>query len=169
MTVTKNVRWWNRCHHCCMRPKTKCTMTSDPEGKQHVGMHLNWDCDKREVTCSMGNCIQEALSEMEASAPKQHFKGPSKAPVIDCGAKIQHAADDTSPPLSLNKSSAFNEQWENFHSWPEQQIAPHFIMPSTTLQAKSMGEPNQPGKQHSTSSSALHATQIHQSGTELAK
>ena len=96
------VKWVHRkdFDHLLHSLETKCTMTCDVDGKQHVGMHLDWDCDTREVTCSMDQCAQDALSELEVTKPKQHFKGPSKSPSIDHGAKIQYIEDDSSAPLT---------------------------------------------------------------------
>ena len=75
-------------------------MTCDMDGKQYVGMHLDWNYDTREVICSMDQYVQDALSELEVTKPKQHFKGPSKSPSINYGAKVQYVEDDTSERLT---------------------------------------------------------------------
>ena len=46
----------------------------------------------------MDQHTRDALSELEALKPKQHFKGPLKLPSINCRAKVQHIEDDNSPP-----------------------------------------------------------------------
>ena len=96
------VKWIDRedFDHLLQSLETKYTMTCDMEGKQHVGISLDWNYDEREVICSMNQCVQDTLSELEVIKPKQHFKGPSKAPSINYGAKIQYIEDDTSAPLS---------------------------------------------------------------------
>lgn len=96
------VKWVNRedFDHLLHSLETKYTMTCDMDGKQYVGMHLQWNYDTREVICSMNQYIQDALSELEETKPKQHFKGPSKSPSINYGAKIQYIEDDTSAPLT---------------------------------------------------------------------
>ena len=96
------VKWINKSDfdHLLQSLETKCTMTCDMEGKQHVGMHPEWNCDTREVICSMDQCIQDALSELEVTKPKQHFKAPSESPNINCGAKIQCVEDDNGAQLT---------------------------------------------------------------------
>ena len=96
------VKWVNRSDfdHPLHSLETKHTMTCDVDEKQCVGMHLQWNCDTREVVCSMDQHIQDALSELEVTKPKQHFKGPSKSPSVNHGAKIQCIEDDTSEPLT---------------------------------------------------------------------
>ena len=96
------VKWINRSDfdHLLQSLETKHAMTCDMDGKQCVGMYLDWNYEKREVVCSMDQYIQDALSELEVTKPKQHFKGPSKSPSINCGARIQHVEDDPGEPLS---------------------------------------------------------------------
>ena len=85
------VKWENRedFDHLLHSSETKHTIVCDMDGKQHVRMHLDWN-----------QCIQDALSKLEVTKPKQRFKGPSKSPSINCRAKIQCIKDDNSAPLT---------------------------------------------------------------------
>ena len=67
--------------------------------KQYIGIHLDWDYDKRELVCSMDGYVENALREFTHTPPKQHFNGPSKIVRPDYGAKVQYVKDDHTKPL----------------------------------------------------------------------
>eukprot|EP00536_Pseudo-nitzschia_multiseries_P014224 jgi/Psemu1/214116/e_gw1.673.25.1 len=70
---------------------TKYTFKVDWSGKQYVGVHLNWDYDKREVKLSMDGYMVQALKEFEHMRPSHTYAGRSRADVLAYGAKIQYA------------------------------------------------------------------------------
>ena len=72
----------------------------DWEGKQYVGMHLQWDYDQRQVKVSMDGYLQEALKEFQHEPPKQVFHSPSKMEPPDYGSRIQYAPTREGQPLT---------------------------------------------------------------------
>ena len=76
----------------CLRSKYKIKV--DWEAKQYIGIHMEWDYNRRTVKLSMKGYVQHALHELEHIKPKQHFLGPSKMTVPDYGQKIQYVKED---------------------------------------------------------------------------
>merc|ERR1711884_368599 len=81
----------------------KYEMKVNMDSKQYVGIDLQWDYTNRTLACSMDEYIETALQELQHTAPKQHFKGPSKSVPPQYGAPIQYVEEDTSTPLSPEK------------------------------------------------------------------
>ena len=75
------------------------TLKVDLEAKQYVGINLKWDYDKRTVRLSMDGYVQQALLELEHSAPKKPHHSPSRYTPPVYGAKVQFARMDESAPL----------------------------------------------------------------------
>ena len=47
--------------------------------KQYIGIHLNWDYNKRELKCSMKGYGEQELTKLEhVLSTKQHFLAPLK-------------------------------------------------------------------------------------------
>jgi hypothetical protein len=65
----------------------------DWEAKQYIGIHLDWtyDSGNRSVVLSMPGYVQDALEELQHTAPKQHTYGPSHMEEPAYGQKIQYA------------------------------------------------------------------------------
>ena len=70
------------------------------DGKQYIGIHLNWDYNKRELITSMQGYTEQALKELEHAMPLKPCHAPSKAERPSYGAKIQYAKEDDSPELN---------------------------------------------------------------------
>ena len=71
----------------------------DWEAKQYIGIHLDWDYEKRELIISMNGYVKQALREFEHVPPEFHQYGPSKIERPDYGAKVQYVKHDHSRPL----------------------------------------------------------------------
>ena len=71
-----------------------------------MGIDLEWEYSARTLTCSMDEYIETALQELQHVAPKQGYKGPSKAIQPQYGSAIQYVESDTSvQPYLLRKSN----------------------------------------------------------------
>jgi len=80
--------------------ETKYTVTVDYSGSLYVGVSLNWDYRRREVTCSMPGYIPKLLHKLNHTKPTTPQYSPNPSPLITYGAKVQFAkGEDTSPPL----------------------------------------------------------------------
>ena len=90
------IKWIKRedLDHLISALEQKYEMKVDMESKQYVGIDLLWDYTARTLTCTMDEYIATALQELQHLAPKQHFKGPSKAIQPQYGASIQYIEDD---------------------------------------------------------------------------
>ena len=80
--------------------ETKYTITVDYSGSLYIGVSLNWNYIKKEVTCSMPGYIPKLLNKLKHIAPSLPQYSPNPSPHITYGAKVQLAkGEDTSPPL----------------------------------------------------------------------
>ena len=80
--------------------RKKYSFKVDFNSKQYIGIHLDWDYDKRELKCSMKVYVEQALTELEhVLTNKCHFLAPSKGSIPNQWAKIQYATNDDSNPL----------------------------------------------------------------------
>jgi len=89
--------------HLISSLKEKYEMTVDTKAKQYVGIALEWDYDKRELTCSMDEYVESALKEFQHAMPRQHHYGPSKMEARDYGAKVQYVKHDDTAPLNADQ------------------------------------------------------------------
>ena len=69
----------------CMREK--CTFKADCDAKQCVGIHLKWDCCKRELPFSMKGHAKQALEELGCVLRNKLQAAPSEAMRPDWGQK----------------------------------------------------------------------------------
>jgi hypothetical protein len=87
-----------------IRKYFKCSV--DMEGKNYLGLTLDWNYEKRYVDISMPGYVPAARLKFQHPMPKkpQYAPHPWKAPVY--GQKIQYTAKpDTSPPLDKKGST----------------------------------------------------------------
>jgi hypothetical protein len=85
--------------HLVAAVKSKYKFKVDMEGKQYIGIHLDWDYQKRQLITSMQGYVEQALKELEHAMPLKPCHAPSKAERPSYGAKIQYAKEDDSPEL----------------------------------------------------------------------
>jgi hypothetical protein len=74
------------------------------EGKQYIGVHLDWDYNKRELITSMQGYTEQALKELEHPTPSKPIHAPSKVERPNYGAIVQYAPVDDSPPLDKKRT-----------------------------------------------------------------
>lgn len=81
--------------------QAKYTFKVDYQAKQYIGIHLDWDYNRREVKCSMKGYVKQALTEFEHElTSNRHQEAPSALVTPQYGAKIQYVNDDNSKPIT---------------------------------------------------------------------
>ena len=65
--------------HLIKTVQSKYKFKVDWEGKQHIGIHLDWDYKKRQLITSMQGYVEQALKELEHAMPMKPCHAPSKA------------------------------------------------------------------------------------------
>ena len=72
--------------------------------KQYIGIHLEWDYDRRQVKCSMKGYVKQALTELEHELTSNRHQG-APSPIVrpDYSEKIQYVKDDDSKPVDAKR------------------------------------------------------------------
>ena len=80
--------------------REKYTFKVDFNSQKYIGIHLDWDYNKRELKCSMKAYVENALTKLEhVLTTKRHFLALLKGLIPNYGAKIQYATNDNGEPL----------------------------------------------------------------------
>ena len=87
--------------HLIKAMREKYTFKVDYQAKQYIGIHLDWDYNRREVKCSMKGYVKQALTELEHELTSNRHQGaPSAIVTIQYGAKIQYVHEDNSKTIT---------------------------------------------------------------------
>ena len=86
--------------HLILVMQKKYKFKVDFKAEQYIGIHINWDYDKRELRCCMKGYVEQALKELEhIPSNKWHQVSPSQCNRQNFGAAIQYAHNDDGEPL----------------------------------------------------------------------
>ena len=84
--------------------REKYTFKVDFDATQYIGIHLDWNYEKRELICSMKGYVKQALTKLEhLMETTRHQAAALKMTRPDYGAKVQYVYDDNGEPLAENK------------------------------------------------------------------
>ena len=82
----------------------------DREGKRYVGIHFDWDYNKREVHLSMPGYVKKALKRFQHQTPTKPQNQPHPHIPPKYGAKVQYAEpEDTTPKLNKEEKKFIQE------------------------------------------------------------
>ena len=85
--------------------REKYTFKVDMKAEQYIGIHLDWDYNKRELIASMKGYAQQALTELQHVFSGRFHPAPSRMERPTFGAESQFVKDGTSPLLSGGRAS----------------------------------------------------------------
>lgn len=97
------VKYTNKKHvlHLKAVIKKSYPVTTNWEGNQFIGVHLDWDYGRRELKASMPNYVKQALLQFQHETPDRVQCGPSKYTPPKFGPKGPQMMNiDTTEPLS---------------------------------------------------------------------
>jgi hypothetical protein len=89
--------------HLTAAIREKYPLKVDYDGKQYVGITLDWNYETRELICSMPGYVAQALKEFEHATPTTHYTAPSKIERPDYGVKVQYVKEDLTKQLQAEQ------------------------------------------------------------------
>ena len=87
-------------NHLFKAIKDKYPLKIDWDGSKYVGIDLEWNYDKREVTILMKEYVEQTLKQFQHPKLSKHHYGPTKYVPPEYGRKIQYTTIDTWPELT---------------------------------------------------------------------